>query len=71
MDKLICLKIYTKIIGLRNYMPSFYLERNFRLMKVNSENADQLYFTSASYTQKISKNLKLSLINSASVTKNE
>lgn len=48
MDKLICLKIYIKIIGLRIYMPSFHLERNFRdcyyyktlEIKVHNGNAD-------------------------------
>lgn len=30
MNKLICLNIYTEIIVLRIYMPSFHLERNFR-----------------------------------------
>lgn len=51
MDKLICLKIYTKIIGLRIDMPSFHLERNFRdyysyktpKMKVHHGNADHLF----------------------------
>lgn len=80
MDKLMCLKILKKT-ELRSYMPGFHMEKinsdSYCLLKmrVHDGNADQL-FTSPMLARHINafrhcKNLQISLINSASTTKNE